>query len=202
MKILSISCSPRKGGNTETLLNEALKGAKQDGAEVELFSVAGKTIAPCDACDACRNNKGICHIKDDMQELYDRIIEADGIIFGTPVYYYNMTAQCKAVMDRTIALNHCEKTMANKVGGIVVVAGSLGNINAVKDLYFYFVAKRMLPANYISAYAGGKGDVTGLEKCMKATNDLGRQMVKLIEMEFKYPEEFPLMPISFGTHTK
>ena len=156
MKILAICCSPRKKGNTETLLNEALAAAKKEGAEVELFTVAGKTIGPCTACNACRE-EGICSQKDDMQPLYDKMLAADGIIFGTPVYFYNMTAQCKTVMDRSIALNHPGRNLNNKVGGIVVVAASLGNIDAVKDLGFYFLSRKMLYAGYISAYATGGG---------------------------------------------
>jgi multimeric flavodoxin WrbA len=201
MKILAISCSPRKQGNTEILLDEVLKGAQYEGAEVELFSVAGKTIAPCDACDSCRNT-GICHIKDDIQPLYDKMLAADGIIFGAPVYFYNMAAQCKIIMDRTVALGHPERNLANKVGGIVVVGASLGNIDAVKDLYFYFVSRKMLAASYVAAYGMAKGDVKNLEKCMKAAYDLGRQVTALAKMNFKYPSEFNLPAIAYGTHTK
>ncbi len=135
---------------------------------------------------------------DDMQELYEKITEADGIIFGTPIYFYGMTAQCKSIIDRTLAM----LSMANKVGGVVVVAGSMGNIDAVKDLYFYFVVKRMLPANYISAYVTAKGDFKDLEKCMQATKGLGKQMVTLIDMKFKYPPEYPISHYAYGTHTR
>ena len=198
MKILAISCSPRKEGNTEILLSEALNSAKQEGAQTELYQVADKGIAPCNACSTCKSNGGICVIKDDMQELYEKINEADGIIFGTPVYYYGVAAQCKTIIDRTFAI----PSMANKVGGIVVVAGSMGNIDAINDLYFYFVVKRMLAANFISAYASAKGDVKDLEKCMQATKELGKQMVKLIDMKFEYPSEYPLAHYAFGTHTR
>ena len=122
MKILAISCSPRKQGNTELLLGEALQGAQDEGAEVELYSVSGKTIEPCDGCWTCTKT-GECHIKDDMQELYKKLLEADGIIFGTPIYFYAMAAQAKTVMDRTMPLNRPERSLANKVGGVVVVAG-------------------------------------------------------------------------------
>ncbi len=202
MKILGISCSPRRQGNTETLLNEALQGAQQDGAEVELYSIAGKNIAPCDACDACRKT-GECHIKDDMQDLYKKMLEANGIIFGTPIYLYNMAAQCKIVMDRAFALSIPNRNqLANKVGGIVVVCGSFGSISAVKDLYFYIITRRMLPANYVAAYGGAKGEVKSMEQCMKAARDLGRQMVALSAMNFKYPSEFMGRTIAYGTHTK
>ena len=201
MKILAISCSPRKQGNTEILLNQALQGAQQDGAEVELFSVAGKSIAPCDGCSSC-GKAGKCHINDDMQELYPKLLEADGIIFGTPIYFYNMVAYCKAVMDRTIMLNHPERNLSNKVGGIVVVAGSLGIIDALKDLYFYFISRRMLPGGFIAAYARPKGEVKDMEECMKATYNLGRQIVALAKMNFKYPLELMGRPIAYGTYTK
>jgi multimeric flavodoxin WrbA len=196
MKILGLSFSPRQDGNTVILLNEALSGAKEEEAETELYSVAGKDISPCDGCWACRKT-GKCHIQDDMQELYSKLLEADGIIFGTPVYFYSMTGQAKTVIDRTIALG---ERLANKVGGVVAVAGSLGLVDALKDLYFYIVMRRMLPAGFIAAYAGGKGEVKDLKKCMNATKDLGRDMARIVARGFKYPEGGT--HIAYGTHTR
>ncbi len=196
MKILGLSFSPRKDGNTVVLLNQALSGAREEGADTELYSIAGKDIRPCDGCWGCRK-AGECHIKDDMQEVYQKLLEADGIIFGTPVYFYNMTGPGKTVIDRTIALGG---RLANKVGGVVAVAGSFGLVDAVKDLYFYMITRRMLPASFIAAYAGGKGDVKDLEKCMKATKELGKEMVKIAASGFKYPEGGT--HIAYGTHTK
>jgi len=200
VKILGLSCSPRKQGNTEILIGEALQGAQREGAEVELYSVAGKAIEPCDGCRAC-NETGECHIKDDMQNLYNKLLEADGIIFGTPIYFYSMAAQAKTIIDRTIALNRPERSLANKVGGVVVVGGSLGIIDAVKDLYFYIVTRQMLPANFVAAYASGKGDVRKMEQGMKAAWELGRQMVQLAAKNFEYPSEFRKRSIAYGTHT-
>jgi multimeric flavodoxin WrbA len=200
MKILALSFSPREEGNTEIMLCEALVGAQTEGAEIEFYSVAGKDIKPCDGCAACFKT-GQCHIQDDMQALYEKMLGADGIIFGTPVYFYYMTAQAKAVIDRTIALNHPDRNLANKVGGVVVVGGSLGVADAVKDLYFYIILRRMLPANFVAAYGGAKGDVNKLEKGKQAARDLGRQMVKLVEKKFEYPSEFIAPLIAYGTHT-
>jgi multimeric flavodoxin WrbA len=199
MKLLGISFSPRKQGNTVKLLNVALEGAKQEGAEVELYSVAGKDIKPCDGCRAC-NKTGQCHIKDDMQEIYEKLLAADGIIFGTPVYFYSMTAQAKTVIDRTIAFTTPERSLANKVGGVIVVAGSQGNIDALKDLYFYMVTRQIVPANFISAYPGD--DPMKLEKCVKATADLGRQIVRIAAQNFKYPADIPRTSFAYGTHTR
>jgi len=200
MRLLGLSFSPRKQGNTELLLEKVFIGAGQSGAQTELYRVADRDIKPCDGCGSCFKT-GACHIQDDMQDLYERMLEADGIVFGTPVYFYNMTAQGKTVIDRTIALGHPGKSLANKVGGIVVVGGSLGLIDAVKDLYFYMVTRQMLPANFVAAYAGGEGDVSKLQKCMKAAEELGSQMVKIAEKKFTYPEEFKATHIAYGTHT-
>jgi len=196
MKILGLSFSPRKNGNTMILLDEALKGAKQEGAEVELYSVADKTIKPCDGCRACAKT-GICHIKDDMQGLYDKLLESDGIIFGTPVYFYTMTAQAKTVIDRTIAFSTPERSLANKVGGVIVVAGSQGNVDTLKEFYFYMATRQILAANFVSVYPGE--NLKKMENCMKATFNLGRQISKIADMKFKYPGEFPRSYFAFGT---
>ena len=201
MKILGISGSPRKNGVTVTMLEQVLWAAMNEGAETELYSVAGKNIQGCDGCWECVTT-GKCHIQDDMQELYGKMLAADGIIFGTPVYYYNMAAQCKAVIDRTGGISHGDENLTNKVGGVVAVAGSFGLSDAVKDLYFYIITRRMLPANHVAAYGGPAGDVKKLEKGMKAAFDLGRQMVALVNKKFEYPPEFMGPPIAYGTHTK
>jgi multimeric flavodoxin WrbA len=198
MKILGLSFSPRKQGNTMILMEEALSGARDEGAEIELYSIIGKNLKPCDGCRACEKT-GKCHIKDDMQELYEKMLAADGIIYGTPVYFYSMTAQAKTVIDRTIAFNSAERSLSNKVGGVIVVAGSQGTTDVLKDLYFYMITRQIVPANFVAAYPGD--NPRKLKKCMKASNDLGRQMVQIANLKFKYPAEFPRPVFAYGTHT-
>ncbi len=98
MKILGVVGSPRKGGNTEIMVEEALATAREAGAETELVLIAGKKIAGCDGCDTCRKTMA-CHIKDDMQTIYKQLEAADGIIFGTPVYFGSVPSQAKAIID-------------------------------------------------------------------------------------------------------
>jgi multimeric flavodoxin WrbA len=110
-KILILNGSPRKKGNTAVLAEEVKKGAQDQSAEVEIISLQNLEIQPCDGCDGCQNGQGGCVIDDDMQEIYPILIEADAIVIGTPVYWYNMTAQMKACIDRWYALeseNDCE----------------------------------------------------------------------------------------------
>lgn len=201
MKILAVSCSPNPKGNTVALLNKVLDGAREGGAQTELFGVPGKNIQPCRGCRRCWET-GECAIDDDMRLLIDKMVEADGIVFGTPIYFYSMAAQAKTIIDRTGPLNMPEKSLANKVGGAVVVAGSLAIVDALKDIYFYYVTRQMIPANYIAAYAGPEGEVLKLEKCVKAAGDLGRQMVEILKQGFRYPKEIERSRFAYGTHTR
>jgi multimeric flavodoxin WrbA len=201
MKILAISTSPNGQGNTVKLLNQVLAGAAEEGAETELFSVSGKTIQPCRGCRACWTT-GKCVIQDDMPALLGKMVESDGFILGVPIYYYSMDAQCKIVIDRTSPLGIPGRTLANKVGAAVVTAGSLGLVDALKDIYFYYATRQVVPANFVAAYAGPGGEVTQLEKCMEAAKNVGRQMVRIAAQRFEYPADIERPRIAFGTHTK
>jgi multimeric flavodoxin WrbA len=103
MKVLGIMGSPRRQSNTEILLDKALEGAREAGAEVEKVLVSKLKISPCLEIYACRKD-GNCAIKDDMQSLYKKLLEADYVIFASPVFFYGITSQAKAVVDRCQAL--------------------------------------------------------------------------------------------------
>jgi len=103
MKVLGIMGSPRRQSNTEILLDKALEGAGEAGAEVEKVLVSKLKISPCLEIYACLKD-GDCAIKDDMQLLYDKLLEADHIIFASPIFFYGITSQAKAVIDRCQAL--------------------------------------------------------------------------------------------------
>ena len=103
MKALGIMGSPRRQSNTEILLNKALEGAREAGAEVENVPVSKLKISPCLEIYACLKD-GNCPIKDDMQLLYEKLLEADHIIFASPIFFYGITSQAKAVVDRCQAL--------------------------------------------------------------------------------------------------
>lgn len=101
-KVLILSGSPRKGGNSELLCEAFGKGAASAGHEVEIIRVAEKNIACCRACYACKKD-GVCVIKDDMAEVLQKMIDADVLVLASPVYFYSIDAQLKAVIDRTVA---------------------------------------------------------------------------------------------------
>lgn len=102
--VLAIVSSPRKNGNTELLVDEFVKGAKEAGHAVEKLCLREKKIAPCLACEACLRNGGACVQKDDMGEILEKFIAADVVVLSSPVYYYSVCAQLKAMIDRTLPI--------------------------------------------------------------------------------------------------
>ena len=102
-KVLILSGSPRKGGNSDILCDEFMKGALSAGADVEKIRVAEKKIAPCTGCYYCRQSGGKCALNDDMGEILEKILAADVIVLASPVYFYSVCAPLKTVIDRTVA---------------------------------------------------------------------------------------------------
>ncbi|MDD5465158.1 MAG: flavodoxin family protein [Candidatus Omnitrophica bacterium] len=160
VKIVGLSGSPRKDGNTEILVKEALKAAKSRGAETEFVSLAGKEIQPCQACYTCRleESKGECAIEDDLAEIFEKFKEADGIIIGSPVYFLTVTAQLKALFDRSLVLRYgkgkvkgkpgIKRTpdflLSNKAGGAISVAGSTGQQLTILEILKWMVFQDMV----------------------------------------------------------
>ena len=104
MKILVLTGSPRKKGNSNTLAEHFIKGAEEAGHSVTRFDAAAATVQPCTACNSCGMN-GPCVLKDDFDTVRQHIIPADMVVFATPMYYFGMSAQLKAVIDRFYAIN-------------------------------------------------------------------------------------------------
>ncbi len=102
-KVLVLSASPRKGGNSDLLCDQFVLGAKESGHDVEKIFLRDKRINHCVACGACQNNGGTCVQKDDMAEVLDRMTAADVIVMASPVYFYTMNGQMKTLIDRTYA---------------------------------------------------------------------------------------------------
>ncbi|MFC2047010.1 flavodoxin family protein [Chloroflexota bacterium] len=188
MKVLGIVCSPQKNGNTEIMMKEALAGASSCGAESELWTVAGKELKPCDACSSC-NKTGKCHINDDMQELYPKVLAADGLIFGSPAYFRSLTAQAKMVVDRLYCLYY-QDVLPDKVAGVISIATAHGHDGVWAPFRQFFELCHMFPADCIWGFAQRKGDIRKDRFGMKASEELGKQVVSLIKQKLHLPKEY------------
>ena len=104
MKILVITGSPRRNGNSNTLADRLIKGAEEAGHSVVRFDSAFKNVHPCIACNKCGMN-GECVFKDDFEFIRNNIIDAEVVVFATPMYYFGISAQIKTVIDRFYAIN-------------------------------------------------------------------------------------------------
>jgi multimeric flavodoxin WrbA len=118
MKILAISASPRKGGNSDVLCDQFLKGAGEAGHETEKISLSDKRLNPCTGCYGCGKTNA-CVIQDDMAEILQKLIEADVVVLATPVYFYSMDAQMKMMIDRCLPRY---KEITNKEFYLIVTA--------------------------------------------------------------------------------
>ena len=101
MKILVLTGSPRKNGNSNTLATQFIRGAKEAGHEVIRFDAAASNVHPCIACNSCGMD-GPCVQKDDMAAILDKMVQADVLVLATPVYFYSMDGQLKTLIDRTL----------------------------------------------------------------------------------------------------
>ncbi|MBD5463263.1 MAG: flavodoxin family protein [Lachnospiraceae bacterium] len=118
MKVLIVSSSPRKEGNSDVLCDRFARGASEAGHEVEKIMLRDKKISPCNACYACMETH-TCVIKDDMADIFPKLLKADVILLASPVYFYSVSAQMKAVIDRCL-VDH--KRIAGKKFYFIVTA--------------------------------------------------------------------------------
>ena len=188
MKVLGIMGSPRVGGNSDILLDEALKGAKETGAEVEKIILDKKKIAVCKDCKKC-NETGICVIKDDMHEIQKKILAADAIIHSVPVYFWSMTAQMKAYLDRWCAFfdeqwrwqKNYYPQMKGKRIGLITVCGDPNVHTADPIVHSFKSTAEMTKLNWLGvvmASAADKGDILKDETAKKHAFELGRKAAK------------------------
>ena len=158
-KILGISASPRNKA-TEYALQKALDHIKdREGIEVEMITLRGKKISPCNGCDYCKKNKTWCCIKDDFQPLLEKFMEADAYLFGSPVYAYAPTPQLAAFFSRMRPLFHVyPQLMRDKIGAAFAVGGTRngGEEVAVTTIHNMMMARGInIICNEVYGYAGG-----------------------------------------------
>ena len=146
--IVGICGSPRKQA-TDYVLNEALSMLEDKGFETNFFSVRGKDISPCRHCNYCLKKKE-CIIKDDMYEVYDLIREADGLVFASPCYNGGISAQLKAVMDRTRAMGAENiNFLRGKVGMAISVGGDRhgGQELVIQQIFTFYILNGAVPVS-------------------------------------------------------
>jgi len=185
VKIIGISGSPRSEGNTEFIVKEALNEAKKEGFETEFLSLSGKAIKPCDACLSCKEVKK-CIIQDDFETIFTKMIEADGIILGSPVYFGSATPEIKALIDRAgyVSYQTGRRYFENKVGGPLVVARRAGQNFTLAQLLFFFLHQGMIvPGStyWNISFGRDKLQVRDDEEGRNTAKNFGKKMVWILK---------------------
>jgi len=175
LKVLGISGSPRRGSNTEIVVNEALQAIASNGIRVELLSVAGRRIL-----SSVGDNRQDLSVDDDAHEFIERMLEANGIVVGSPVYFRNVSGQLKNLMDRTHFL-HASYKLGGKVGGAIAVTGSTGAESTLAIINSFFLQHRMVVC-HPGAFAVLRrvASVRENELALKGARDLGGALASLL----------------------
>jgi len=184
LKIFALVGSPRLGGNTDFLVDQALEEAANLGAQTEKIMLSQFRVAPCLGHDQCGSFDS-CVQKDDTSWILEKFCKADGVILATPVYYYNVTAQMKSFMDRNYFLYmHNRKSRARAVG-IIVVAQSEGIKDTVHTLKRYINESFRVPEDRIfelHGYAYELGEAKNNPQLLKRAQEFGRKIVESLRV--------------------
>jgi len=174
MKIVAIAGSPRVDGNTSYLIDQALSEAGSLGVETEKIVLSECQIAPCQSHDEC-GSFASCPQEDDAELALRKLYEADGVILASPVYYYNVTAQLKAFIDRNIFYYRRRWKMKAGCAGIIVVAGGAGIEDTANAMIRFITISSNVAADKVIRVHG----LSGLERTVKENTALVEQARRL-----------------------
>jgi multimeric flavodoxin WrbA len=185
MKVLGIMGSPRVGGNSDVLLSRALAGAREAGAVVQKIILDRKHIAGCRDCKKC-NKTGICVLADDMAEIQELILEAHAVIHSVPVYFWSMSSQMKAYLDRWCVFFDAQwrwqkayyPKMRGKRIGLLTVCGDPDPHTADPIVHSFRMTAEMTKMHWLGSVMGSasdKGEIKGNEAALREAFDLGKK---------------------------
>ena len=173
MKIVAVLGSPHgMKGNTGRLLEPLLDAVRQRGAEVQVFSLAELEVAPCRGCDVCHRT-GTCHIKDDGDTIKAAMAGADSVVLASPNYVFSVSAQMKALFDRSCGAIHC-RALSGKYGAAVVTAGGGGSEQVINYTGQFLLATGAWMVGGVAAEGAQLVDDARRRERVDAARELGR----------------------------
>lgn len=190
MKVIAFLGSPREDGNSDLLLREALRAVEKSGSDVHLFHLNKMNIMPCQNCGGC-DESGICIYDDDMTQIYEAIRTADRVILASPVFFFGLSAQAKAMVDRCQAF-WCQKYLLKKsipagphgrkgllllVGGMKKEIGIECSGATAKAFFRTISVPEHKTLGYLSVDA--KGDILKHPAALKDAYEAGKELVKI-----------------------
>jgi multimeric flavodoxin WrbA len=186
MKVLAVNGSPRQNGNTSVMLGWVAEELTKAGVAVETVQIGGKLIAGCKACGVCgeKKNQRCAQDQDPVNEIIAKMIEADGLILGSPVYFSDMTPELKALIDRAGFVTLWNgRLMTRKVGAAVVVARRAGHVHTYDSINHFFGITSMYPVgsrDWNLGVAMNPGEVSQDEEAKRTMVTLGENMAWIL----------------------
>lgn len=187
MKVIAFNGSPRKKGNTQILINKVFDVLSNEGIETEFIQLGGKKIKGCISCYKCFKNKDKrCSVDNDiLNECLEKMLEADGILLGSPVYFSNMTSEMKALIDRAGLVGTANGGLfKHKVGAAVVAVRRAGAVSTFDALnHFFLYGQMFVPGSCYWNVSIGRdpGDVENDAEGMNIMKVLGENMAWLLK---------------------
>jgi len=190
-KVLAINGSPRKDGNTSILIRQILKELETEGIETETIQLGGKKIHGCTSCMKCFENRDRkCVIDDDLvNSCIQKMIEADGIILGSPVYFLDVTSEMKALIDRAGFVSYANgHPLSGKVGNAAVAVRRAGASRTFDTMLHFFLANDVIIPGFPCIGIGRDiGDVERDEEGMAQAKKVGQNMARLVKIMSQHP---------------
>lgn len=197
MRALAVNGSPRKGGNTEILLSKVLEPLAGDGWDTELVQLGGRKISGCIACYKCFENRDHrCAVTSDaLNDILEKVLAADALVFGSPTYFTDVSAEMKALLDRTGLVGIAnEGLLRGKIGAAVVAVRRGGGTHVFDTINHMFLMSSMIVPGSIYwnlGYGLHKGDVLQDEEALRNMNHLGRTIAWLGKAIKPHLNDFP-----------
>jgi multimeric flavodoxin WrbA len=187
MKVVAFNGSPRKGGNTEFLIRRVLETLEKQGIETEFVQLGGNRVSGCSACQRCFETKdGTCAIKDDIiNDCIAKVVDADGLILGSPTYFTDVTAEMKAFIDRLGFVAYAHGSLLRRKVGAAVVAVRRGGATHVFDTinHLYQMSQMLVVGSTYWNFGFGleKGDVAKDDEGLKNMENIAENMAWVLE---------------------
>ena len=180
MKVLGISGSMRKDGNTADLVNVILKRCGDAGIKTEFVSLAGKKIHPCLGCEKCKEKKWCVIENDDWGEVIQKVLDSDVLVIGSPTYYYDICGHLKNFIDRTYSLYH-DRKLAGRKGIAVAVQAHKGASRTIQTLEGFLSTHEFSSLGSVKGNGYHKGEVLSDEEAVEKAQKIGDKIVRLVK---------------------
>jgi multimeric flavodoxin WrbA len=180
MKVLGLSGSMRKEGNTAQLIKVILKRCEDEGIKTEFISLAGKKIHPCLGCEKCKEKKWCVIENDDWSEVVQKILDCDVLVIGSPTYYYDVCGHLKNFIDRTYSLYH-DRKLAGRKGVAVAVYAQKGANRAIQTIEGFLSSHEFSSMGSVKGRGYHKGEVLNDAEAVQNAQKIGDKIVRLVK---------------------